>query len=473
MNIRTRTAFHFVPITAVLLGAPLLHAQEVIELPGRDSRIEADFEEVFRVGVLDGESWEMFGTVRKVAFDARGNLYVFDASEGLGSGLRVLVFDASGNFVREFGSSGQGPGEFNTPSSYAVMRDGTTIVGDMGHSGYQLFDETGEFLRMVRVGTGPVSSATLNIADMSSALEGIMAVVLPIEPDPRGGAVYTVGTGRSLMVGGPAQEHPDHRPIHRVGLEGEDAERSVVVEAWLPPQVEQEAAISGSVQAIGGKRRAIDQCASTAVLPCPPPSNRMLLNGLLPDGRIVYADSTAWVLNVTAPGGGPAVRRITRPLHPRPVTPRIEEEYKRLMEERREAASSVSAGGAQTVVNSVFIPIGGITPPSTGGGLPAGVEGGEISINMGEPSFYPELPVIDGLSATWQGRIWVKRRGDELLADGPIDVVTGDGDYVGTYAAGATRMPDAFGPDGLAAFIELDELEVATVVVRRLPAEVR
>ena len=92
---------------------------------------------------------------------------------------------------------------------------------------------------------------------------------------------------------------------------------------------------------------------------------------------------------------------------------------------------------------------------------------------MGEPSFYPELPVIDGLSATWQGRIWVKRRGDELLADGPIDVVTGDGDYVGTYAAGATRMPDAFGPDGLAAFIELDELEVATVVVRRLPAEVR
>ena len=65
------------------------------------------------------------------------------------------------------------------------------------------------------------------------------------------------------------------------------------------------------------------------------------------------------------------------------------------------------------------------------------------------------------------------RRGDELLQDGPIDVLTAGGDYVGTYRTGATRIPDAFGPDGLAAFIELDELDVATVVVRRLPAEVR
>ena len=34
-------------------------------------------------------------------------------------------------------------------------------------------------------------------------------------------------------------------------------------------------------------------------------------------------------------------------------------------------------------------------------------------------------------------------------------------------------MPDAFGPNGLAAFIELDEFDVATVVVRRLGDRVR
>ena len=65
------------------------------------------------------------------------------------------------------------------------------------------------------------------------------------------------------------------------------------------------------------------------------------------------------------------------------------------------------------------------------------------------------------------------REGDEILEDGPIDVLTADGEYVGTFTTGATEMPDAFGPDGLAAFIEFDELHVATIVVRRLPVEAR
>ena len=67
----------------------------------------------------------------------------------------------------------------------------------------------------------------------------------------------------------------------------------------------------------------------------------------------------------------------------------------------------------------------------------------------------------------------MQRRGDEPENGGAIDVVTPGGEYVGTYSAEATAMPDAFGPDGLAAFIELDEFDVASVVVRRLPTEVR
>ena len=67
----------------------------------------------------------------------------------------------------------------------------------------------------------------------------------------------------------------------------------------------------------------------------------------------------------------------------------------------------------------------------------------------------------------------MQRRGDEPKSDGPIDVLTPEGEYIGTYATGATEMPDAFGPDGLAAFIEFDEFDVASVVVRKLPTEVR
>lgn len=83
------------------------------------------------------------------------------------------------------------------------------------------------------------------------------------------------------------------------------------------------------------------------------------------------------------------------------------------------------------------------------------------------------FPVLQALSATWEGRVWVQRRSDEWDGDGPIDVLTADGDYIGTFPAGSTALPDAFGPDGMAAFIEFDEFHVASVVVRRLPAAVR
>ena len=54
------------------------------------------------------------------------------------------------------------------------------------------------------------------------------------------------------------------------------------------------------------------------------------------------------------------------------------------------------------------------------------------------------------------------------MSDGPIDVLTMDGRYLGSYPSG-TIMPSAFGPDGLVAFIEASELGVPVVVVKRLP----
>ena len=69
------------------------------------------------------------------------------------------------------------------------------------------------------------------------------------------------------------------------------------------------------------------------------------------------------------------------------------------------------------------------------------------------------------------GRIrWrlVTEGGEGPSDDGPIDVLTADGRYLGSYRAGTTALPAAFGPDGLVAMIETNELEVQTVVVKRL-----
>ena len=440
---------------ALTLVATALPAQEVVELPARDQRIDPDFEEVFRVGVLDGESWEMFGEVAKVAFDAQGNLYVFDRAPD----LRVLVFDASGAFVREFGTSGEGPGEFNLPMSYAVLGDGTIVVGDMGHRAYQIFDASGQFVRMVR--SNPATTET-----GPGAARSTTSVTGAIQPDPRGGAVYSASSGMSINLGAgqSPRESPTIRPITRYGLGGEAVQADTVVRGWLPPRAEGQDLLSGDMVTAGGQR--VDISGMLSGLSTPSTFEPRLLMGVLPDGSLVYSDSSAYALKITPPGTGSIARTITRPLEPEPVTERIEEEYRELREARRAEGQGNTGGGGVRMVEFR-------TSSSGGGGNPTQSTPASMTFSLADPPFYHEIPVLRSLFTTWEGRIWVTRQGDDLMGDGPIDVLTAEGEYVGTYRTGATEMPDAFGPDGLAAFIELDDFDVASVVVRRLPAEVR
>ena len=96
-------------------GGQPLTAQEVIVLPGEDRPLEANFEEVYRIGSYDGDEWETFGRVSGVSFDDSGNLYVMDDQAG-----RIVVVSQGGAFVREFGRIGDGPGEFAANSNTAV-----------------------------------------------------------------------------------------------------------------------------------------------------------------------------------------------------------------------------------------------------------------------------------------------------------------------------------------------------------------
>ena len=420
-------------LVAALLAPTPLSSQQAIQLPPRDHHLDPAFQEVFRVGVLDGEPWEMFATIPRVAFDAQGNLYVFDRGPGSGSAdLRVVIFDRSGAFVREFGSVGDGPGEFRQPRSYAVLRDGTVVVGDLGHKAYQLFDPTGEFLRMVRMARTETSR---RVGDVTVTLQ----VVRAIQPDPRGAAVYTLEYAETTDSTAREGSAPAFRTIALHRLDGEDVETSTAIRAWHPPRGDAKSSVNVSgpddVSDIIPRELRSTLDAGARAFRNPPIFEPTVRMAVLPDGGIVYSDSTAYALRITGPGGGPTMRTITRPFHPQPVTPRIEEEYRRKMDERDSR--------------------------------PDGPAGG-IGITIQRESFYPVIPVIRRVRATWDGRIWVMRQGDELLEDGPVDVLTGDGEYIGTYRTGATKMPDAFGPDRLAAFIELDEYDVASVVVRRV-----
>ena len=71
-----------------------------------------------------------------------GNLIVTDAGN-----FRVSTFTPGGSFVRGFGSSGTGPGQFANLYGAAIQGDGTIFAEDPGHGRVEVFSAAGTYLR--------------------------------------------------------------------------------------------------------------------------------------------------------------------------------------------------------------------------------------------------------------------------------------------------------------------------------------
>ena len=234
----------------------------------------------------------------------------------------------------------------------------------------------------------------------------------------------------------------DPRSIERIFLTGDEATVETAAAVWGPAWTKlTEQPLAGGRQTMirRGPRRGFEPEVYT---------------GVLPGGRIAFTDSSAYAIRI-AERDGRTSAILTRPFPPEPVTERLmqAEKDRRLRDLEGRPENSVSRAG------------GRLTVSGTGGGARA-------RERIETLEFAEEVPVVRGLRTTRGGRIWVLRRGDEPVSDGPIDILAPDGRYIGSYRTGATQLPDAFGPGGLVAFIERDELDVQTVIVRRLPRTV-
>ena len=378
-------------------------AQEVIELPGEDRLLDTDFEEIYRLGVVDGPRWDTFGSVEGLGFDGAGNLYILDTQA-----VRISVVDPEGNLLRQFIGEGEGPGEFGSNSApalaLAVIRDGRVAVYDPGRIGFALFGADGEFERTIPVGGERRRWPILPDIQAFPGMERVLATTLVgylSRPDP-----------------GP---RPQFRYVLSYDLSGDEATVDTAATAWNTPSDRQV-------------------------------FRPELMAGALPGGGVAYSDSSAYAIKFAAPGGR-VTRIVTRPFWPRPVTNRIKnEEIKRRLESFEARQPTTGDPAMQAAVQSMIE------------AQRAGIESME---------FYPEMPVLLALRTDWEGTIWVRRRGDEGAEGDPVDLITADGRYLGTFAAGATALPEAFGPDGLVAFVETDDHDVPYVVVKRWPEGVR
>lgn len=397
---------------AAAVAATPAAAQQTVKLAARDNMLGERPTDVFTVGTVEGESWEMFSGIRSVAFDAADNMYLLD-----GQNSRIVVFDAAGRFVREFGKKGGGPGELQAPLAMDVASDGSVVVSDVGNRSFVVFTRDGEYVRNI-------------------PFDEELGMPVAMSADHSGGII-----GRSIRRpradGDPADRSVS--PIVRHSLDGAEA-RTIYRVPVTPPRVMQ----SGS-----GNRM--------AVMSMDPVFGPRPTFGVLPSGLALHHE-TGYSIHILDAAGRP-VRRITRDYTPRKVTKKDQEEWQ---ERRRGEAAS---GGGATVVMARTSGAG----TSTSVGRPSP---GAMTLNVDAVPFAEFMSIVTSIRTDPQGRIWVQRRDRDGGAAGPIDLVTAEGRYIGTLPA--QDLPNAVSASGLGAWIVTDdELGVERVVVRRLPASWR
>lgn len=395
-------------------------------LDGPDHMLAPVVEDLYTVGAMDGEDWETLGTIASVGFDSRGHLHVLD--EGA---KRVVVVDGEGQLVRTVGKDGDGPGEFSSPTAFALLSGDRLAVFDFGMPfGFEVFDAEGAYVR----------TASLDMT------KGVVPGqrLLPL-PDDR---LLSVG-GRRFTMAGPGGETgddadepelaDDRRPVDLFSVDGDP--HRLVYQAWdLPP-----------TETAGTENMEDDQGRQAISLNF----RRMrafepgLHAAVLSDGRFALVDSVGYrVKLLTTDGVVDGV--LERPIEPVAVTSAIEDA------ERARRLAALEADG------------GGVTATTPLGNIPMPDMSAMIERQIEEMAFAAEIPVIEGLGVDREDQIWVARRPAEGSDDGLVDILTPGGEYLGTIPADGPRIPAAFGPDGLMAYIETDDLDMQSVRVARL-----
>ena len=85
---------------------------------------------------------DSFSQPADVTWDRAGNVYVAD---GYGANNRIAKFTKDGNFVKSWGRTGSGPGQFSSIHGIASDAQGNLYVADAGNKRIQVFDGDGTF----------------------------------------------------------------------------------------------------------------------------------------------------------------------------------------------------------------------------------------------------------------------------------------------------------------------------------------
>ncbi len=407
----------------LLLAASTANAQQVTQLTGQDKNLPGKPSVVYSIGEEDGEDWEMLSRVSQVTFDKEDNLYILDAGNH-----RVLVFDARGKFVRKIGKKGGGPGELMTPVGLAVTTSNEIAVTDLGRPAVSLFKKDGTFIKNLPLGDEFGFPVPTN---------GTLA-------HPQGGVA--VRTMPPVMRGPnemPQSATMTNRKSPVTWFTSDKQTRLFDI-----PQPDITPKITDNSPSANNRRVSV-RVITPAFMPA-------TLWGILPNGALAL--STEHDYRIQLIQNGKVTRVLERPFKARKVT-----EADKAKERERRRKQMERGGGAI------------ITRSETRGGAGGGVS----SVNMGsmpkadvdamikDMTFNDYMPVLMGMYVDPRGRLWVQRAGKEVGQDGPIDLISANGQYLGTVVG--QKLPAAVSVSGRAAYVERDDMDVERVVVKKLP----
>jgi len=306
------------------------------------------------------------------------------------------------------------------PVGLTVLGDGSVAVLDLAHQKLTLFGTDGRFRRTV------AWQPQWGMPERE------------ISAEPRGGVVAMLRPG--LFPGtrrppGAAQT----RTLSRVSLAGAGAAETLIP---VPDNAVTESRVDGG----GGERRVNFRMMG------PPEFAPVTRWGVLPGGGVALTHTQLYTVKVLD-ARGRVVRLLQRPVPVRRPTERDRERARRQVRERMQSGRGM-----------IMITRGG----PGGGGAPPPISREQIEQRVRELRFADTVRTIQGMIVTPSGKLWVERTPAAIGDDGPIDILTPDGRYLGTLRG--TPLPAAVSATGRAAYFLRDENEVERVVVRQLPA---
>jgi hypothetical protein len=325
----------------------------------------------------------------------------------------LYVLDRARRQVAAFDPAGRplrrmgSPGELTMPLGLAVADDGTVTVQDLGRG-------------LVSWGPDGRPRGVRAVPGLEPRRPGVIVL-----PHPRGGIVA------------------EARPVAAARAPAGSPLRTATALAWIGPTgaprelLVASAATEAEVERLDARTGGGAARVSGPIIPVFSPEVRW---ALLPDAG--FALATAETYRVQVAGADGRVLRVLR----RAVAPR-----------------RVSAADRERMLARQGRP-GPAGPGPAPGTMMMGVSPSDVP-------FADVMPVIQGIVADPQGRIWVARSGPVYGQPGPVDVLRPDGAYLGTLPAGP--LPAAFSRGGTAAYFVPDAGGGMRVEVRRLPSALR